>query len=98
MSTSSENIPNVSFPGDVELPFKSAPYTLHTSDGKDGDLAVDWTVTHHPDRHRINPEVASLPARYRWRVVARMAVERHRTNRLRAGRGTPGPTGSGPVT
>ena len=70
MSTSSENIPNVSFPGDVELPFKSAPYTLHTSDGKDGDPAVDWTVTHHPDRHRINPEVASLPARYRWRVVA----------------------------
>jgi hypothetical protein len=41
MSTSSENIPNVSFPGDVALPFKSAPYTLHTSDGKDGDLAVD---------------------------------------------------------
>ena len=60
MSTSPENIPNVSFPGGVEPPFKSAPYTLHTSDGKDRDPAVDCTVTFHPDGHRINPEVASL--------------------------------------
>jgi hypothetical protein len=57
MSTSSENIPNVSFPGGVEPPFKSAPYTLHTSDGKDGDPAVDWTVTLHPDGHRISRTV-----------------------------------------
>lgn len=56
MSTLSENFQNVPS-GDAGPPFEPAQYTLHTSDGKDGDLPVDWTVTVYPDGHRISRTV-----------------------------------------